>query len=485
MTVPTSRAAVGRGVMWTVLDSGTTQLLATAVFFVIARFVTPAEFGALVGAVLVIDFFRSVVVEAISTALMAMREPEDEDYNACFILMLGVTITATVLIFFGADLIASVLPLEGLHQALRPISFLLITTGVCRTHEIWLSRHLEFRALTIRSVGSVALGGATGACLAVMGYGIWALVAQQLVASLAAAILLWLVTPWRPHFRTTWAAIRTLLRYARHVMLMNLTNFANAQSDTGFTAYYLGSAQTGLYGAGKRIGSIVSNILSTPLGRVAMPTLASLQTDDARLRRAYLQAVSLTASVTAPAFAGMAALSTEVIATMLGSRWTPAGPVLAALAASYFMVTVGQYNFSVMLVKGKPHWLTMLTGTYAVVNLVTMFLVVRYGMIALALAISARAVLLFPLSIAPALRLLELRPRDYLGALLPPVGCALLMAAVVFGFDEMLSGIPAIARLALLVPGGALLYGGLLMLLRPTAVREITTTVRLSFGRAA
>src|ERR1700761_4558130 len=80
-----SRAAVGRGVIWTILDSSTSQILATAVFFVIARFVTPAEFGVVVGALMVIDFFRLVVIEAIATALLARNAPTSDDYNACFI----------------------------------------------------------------------------------------------------------------------------------------------------------------------------------------------------------------------------------------------------------------------------------------------------------------------------------------------------------------------------------------------------------------
>lgn len=485
MSTTASRADVGRGVMWTVLDSGTTQILATAVFFVIARFVTPAEFGVVVGAVLVIDFFRTVVVEAIATALMARNNPTDQDYNACFILILGVTTIFAVLIFLGADAIASLINLPGLHEALRPVSFLLITTGVCRTHEVWLSRQLQFRALTIRSVGSVALGGITGAVMAVYGFGIWALVAQQLVASLAAAILLWLVTPWRPGLKTSWQAVRALTRYARHLLLMNFTNFIYGQSDTAFTAAYLGPTQTGLYGAGKRIGLIVSNILSTPFGRVATPTLASIQDDTPRMQRAYLQAISLTATVTAPAFAGMAALSSDLIATLLGAKWQPAAPVLTALAANYFLITIGQYNFSVMLVKGKAHWLSALTAIYAVVNLVLLLLVVRYGMIALALAISARTIFLSPLSTTPTLRLLGLRWRDYLAALVPPVACALAMGGVVYLVGQAMHAIPPFARLALLVPAGVLIYGWLLMLVRPSAIHEVRRTLLQSLGRGA
>lgn len=478
-----SRASVGRGVIWTILDSSTSQVLATAVFFVIARFVTPAEFGVVLGAVLVIDFFRLVVVEAITLALLAKNNPTEDDYNACFILILGVTGTAAALIFATADLIADLVPLPGLHEALRPIALVLITTGLCRTHEVWLSRQLRFKALAVRSIGSVALGGTVGAVMAVLGYGIWALIAQQLVAAVAAAILLWLVTPWRPGLRTTGAAIRGLYRDTRHLLVMNFTNFVYGQSDTAFTAYYLGPTQTGLFGAGKRIGLIVSNILSTPFGRVATPTLASIQDDNPRMQRAYLQAIALTAAVTAPAFAGMGVLAPELITTMLGSQWAPAAAILAGLAVNYFLITIGQYNFSVMLVKGKPQWLSVLTGLGAVVSLAMLFFVIRHGVFVLAVAISVRTFCLSPLSTTLALRLLGLKWRDYLAAVLPPVLCALGMAGGVYLLGGALAGLAPVARLALLVPAGVLIYGGLLMVVRPSAVHDVRITLLQALGR--
>src|SRR6185312_7530000 len=176
-------------------------------------------------------------------------------------------------------------------------------------------------------------------------------------------------------------------------------------------------------------------------GRVATPTLARIQDDNPRMQRAFVQAISLTAAVTAPAFAGMAALSPELISTMLGAKWLAAAPVLAALSANYFLITIGQYNFSVLLVKGKPHWLSALTAIYAVVNLALLLMVVRYGMVALAVAISARTIFLSPLSTTPTLRLLGLRWRDYFAALLPPVVCALAMAAIVSLADRMIPGL--------------------------------------------
>jgi O-antigen/teichoic acid export membrane protein len=264
---------------------------------------------------------------------------------------------------------------------------------------------------------------------------------------------------------------------------MNFTNFVHGQSDTALTAYYLGPAQTGIYGSGKRIGLIVSNVLSTPLGRVAMPALASIQDDNARMQRAYLQAIGLTVSLTAPAFAGMAALAPDLVRVMLGARWAAAAPVLAALAANYFLITIGQYNFSVLLVKGKPHWLSAMTAIYAVVSLALLLVVVRYGVLALAVAISVRTVLLSPISTTLSLRVLGLKWRDYLGAIMAPIVCAVAMGVAVALAERALSGVPAIARMALLVSSGAVAYGILLFMVRPQAVRDAINTVLQALGR--
>jgi O-antigen/teichoic acid export membrane protein len=465
------------------LDSATSQVLATAIFFVVARFVTPSEFGVVVGAMFVIELFRSAFVEPIATALLAQEHPGTEDYNACFWALLSISLVAATLISCFGGIIAQIISLPKLPEVLRAVALVLIGTGLVRTQEVWLSRHLRFRELTVRSVLSVALGGLTGGVLAFLGYGVWALVAQQLVGGAVSTALLWLVTPWRPTFQTNRSSFSQLYRDAKHLLAMNLTNFISSQSDVAFAARYLGPFPTGLYSAGKRIAAVLSNVISVPFARVATPTMANLSTDSARLRRAYLEAVTMTVALTAPAFAGVAMLAPELITVALGRQWVTAAPVLTAISGHYFLVTIGQYNFSVILVRQKAKWLTVVTGTYAVTTFVLLAIFARWGILVLASAITIRTIILSPLSTTMALRLLQLRWSVYLAAVAPAICCAFAMAMTVKLVSAEVASLPLIVRIAVLAAAGTATYTGLMLIVQRDLITRIHTTLQQSLAR--
>jgi O-antigen/teichoic acid export membrane protein len=457
-----------------VIEGGLSQILALLVFLVTAHYIEPSAFGVLAAAMLTVELFRQVVVEGLVTAVNTQLNPTSQDYNACFFLMLGISILCAAGLFLSSNLIGSIVPVEHLSQALPPVCLLVLVLGLSRTHEAYLSRNLEFRLLAIRSVVSIVIGGGVGISMAVHGFGLWALICQQLTTALISLLALWTACKWRPTFAVTGQAFKRILGYAKHVSATGVTNFANSQADIAFTAYYLGPTNTGFYNAAKRIGYAINQIIASSLNRVVLPTLARIQADKERSGRVFIQAVSLTCTVTAPAYAGLSALAPDAIQLAMGAKWATTATLLSIISLNFFLTTVGQYNQTVMLVRGKPHWQTILTTVYAASNIVLFLGFVKFGVLAIAAAFTFRGVLFFPVSVGLALRLVDVKWSAYASALLPAVSCALLMGAVVAGMRAfVLTDIPAVARVAILIPFGGVIYVGLLWLVRKESVTEI------------
>jgi O-antigen/teichoic acid export membrane protein len=473
-----SRGEVGRSAVWSIFEGGLAQLLTLGVFLVTAHFIPPSAFGLLATAMLLIDFFRQVVIEGIVTSVTTQEKPTDAEFNACFFLVAGASALVAIALFSFAPVIARLAGIPGLEDVLRPISALALTLGLSRTHEAFLSRNLKFRALAIRSLASILIGGTVGIVMAVSGFGLWSLIAQQLTTAVISLITLWTACSWRPRLNTNREALRHIFRYARHVSATGVTNFANNQADIAFTAYYLGPTNTGYYNSAKRIGLAMNQIIATSLNRVAMPTMARLKGDAERAGRVLVQAVGLTSTITAPLFAGIASLAPDAIHIAMGDKWEGAATILSIISLSYFLSTVGQYNQSMLLVKGKPHWQTLLTAIYAVVNISLFFVFVRYGVVALALAFTGRALLFSPVSIGLALKVSGVTWKAYLGGMLPPVIAAGIMGLSVALARHELLWLPPIARVCLLVPAGALLYFGLLFVINRRSVTELITVAR-------
>src|SRR5690606_15607994 len=147
----------------------------------LARLLDPELFGVLAAAMLFIQAFNSIIFESISTSIIRKKEVLEEDLNTGFWLCVSVSIPAFLLLFFAADFIERLMEIENLSLVLKGLSFIILTGGLSKMHEVWLIKRFNFKALAIRSAISVILGGTVAIYLAIEGYGIESLIAQHLV----------------------------------------------------------------------------------------------------------------------------------------------------------------------------------------------------------------------------------------------------------------------------------------------------------------
>lgn len=472
------------GVIWSALDSAVGQALTLAIYVIMARLLSPQILGIVATGALALDFCRAVLIESIAIAVQARAEPKDEDYNASFWLIAGLSLLAALLLFASSDAIERLSDLSELAIVLKGFCIVVAVQGLSRTHEAWLTRNQLFRSLAIRSLLSISVGGAVGIALASQGYGVLALVGQLVSTSLISLVSLWTLTPWRPGLRFSRNAATELLSYGRYVALTGITNFANANSDLIFVTWYTGPAGAGLYSLAKRLVNAVSTVIGNALNRVFFATIAGLQHDRGASRSTLLDFVMYTSLLTAPIFTGIAALAPDLIVDFFGSKWIDAAPLLSIMSVTGFLTTIGLYNHSVILGFGKPHWQTWLTLIYALSNIAIFIVAAPFGLIAIASGYVVRALMLYPLSAGASMRILSLGIRPYALALMPAFAGSAVMAGVVVGASIALPTMSSWLRLAALVLLGSAAYLVVVVVVaRPAVVRicqEVLSRVRRS-----
>lgn len=463
MTQPTHFGkTIFRGTIWSLIDNFSRQMITLLVFVVLARMLEPALFGLLATAILIVQGFKSIAFDSIGTALVRKLKPADLDYDTAFWMCVALSIPSFLIMYGIAGYVERWTDADGLASVMRGVSLIVLTSGLCRIHEARLTHEMNFRPLAIRSFISVLLGGGVGIAMAMMGYGIESLIAQQVVTSISEFILLWTITGWKPSFRFSTASCREITHFSKHVATTAGTNFANQNSDIFFVTYFLGAAAAGFYATGKRITNTLNIVISTALMRVSLPAFSHLQEDGPALRKTYLHSIALTAMVTTPMFVGLAVLSHDVVLLLLGEKWLPSVPVMQIITVIGFLTSIGYYNQSIMLVKNKPQWQTRLTLLYAVTNLIAFFLFTRYGLVYTALAFATRAVILFPVSVWCALTLIDVRWKDYVRTILPALFSSLVMAMAILFAAEFVSALPVIFRIVILIMIGVVIYGAVL-----------------------
>ena len=458
MTDRGSVQIIGRNALWSILNQSSGQILALVVFLVTARFVDKDAFGVMAIALVVIEFFRQILIESVGISLAAKQNPTKDDYNAGFCIILLGSVFSALVMFALAHPTAVFLKDPDIEHALQLTCLVLLAMGLSRTHETWMAKNMRFRLLAIRSIIAYLIGGGIGIYMAVHGYGLLSLITQQIVTSVLSVSLLWLASSWRPEFRLKKENAQPLLNYSKHVALNAFTGVVGAQGDTFFASYYLGSAATGVYNASKRILLSMQLMINTGLNSVALPVFAERVDDTQRLKYTYLKATTFTAFLTAPLYVGLLFLSQDFVRIVLGDKWLEVAPILAIACIPGFLASLDQYNTNVRLVSGKPHWQTWLTAFNSILNIILLVAVARHGLFAMALALTIKSLLVYPVSLYLAMKLMEGKMRAYFMEIVDVVTAALFMGSVVYYLDQYLPDLSPLANVAVLVPAGAAVY---------------------------
>lgn len=460
-----SGRSIGRNALWSILSHTSGQVLALAVFLVTARFVDKEAFGVMAVCMVAVEFFRQIVIESIGHSLTAHKNPDKDDYNAGFFLIISGSILSAAIMFLLAHPVAVFLKDPAIEPALRLTCFVLLAMGLSRTHETWLARNMQFRILALRSIFAYVVGGGVGIYMAVNGYGLLSLIVQQILTSVLSMALLWVSSHWRPNFQYKAEKIKPLFAYSKHVSLNAFTGVLGAQSDTFFATYYLGTAATGVYNAAKRIILAIQMMTSSGLNTVALPLFANTASSIENLRDMHIKAVGLTAFIVAPLYFGLMVMAPDFISVVLGDKWKDAAPILSILCLSAFLASLDQYNWNIRMVMGKPQWQTLITALNAVANVALLIGIARYGLAPMAYAMLLKALIMFPISLSMAFKLIDGRYGPYLRELYPSVTASVVMSGILYVLHDYLFDFSPIVNIALMVPAGALLYMGAFTLL--------------------
>jgi lipopolysaccharide exporter len=464
---------IGRNTFWSFVNQTTGQFLVLLVFLVTARFVPKEAFGIMAAAMLIIEGFRQILIESLGTTLLSRTAPTSEDYSAGFqIIFIGAALSASI-VFLLSGPIAGMFENPEIAIALKWISVLLLTMGLSKMHEIWLSKHMQFRVLALRSIVSILVGGGVGIYMAMHGFGISSLIAQQIVTAVVAVCWLWFATPWRPSLTMHKEKIVPMLQYAKHVMTTRGVGFAGGQADIFFSSIYLGAAATGVFNAAKRLIVAITMIISGGLNNVAFPTLSSLNNDAEKQNQFFLMIVKFTALLTVPLFIGVSILSADLIQILMGEKWSDVAPILSIISIMAMLQSLEQYNANVLYIKDKPHWQSMIATLSALTNIALLIIFAKYGLVALASAGVLKSFIFYPATTTFALRLLGVRAGSYVRQLWVPVFSAFIMGGVLYYFRSH-SDMNAYQNLAAFVPMGIVIYSLLILLFdRQTVVKII------------
>lgn len=356
------------GLIWSAVRSWGGRLAGIVVFFLLARILSPEEFGVFAAAAAVLAFIEIFAEQGLGDAIVQQPTIGPRELNTAFLanFILAALLVATI--WWGAPLIASAMGIERLTDILRIacLGILINALGFCQ--QALFRRNFQYRWLAVRTLVATVLSGAAGVWLALAGFGVWSLVGQFLVNAVVNLALLWLKPIWKPGLGLSSAGFGRLFRYGSNILGMRLLDFANTRVIELAIGAWLGAATLGLYSVGSRIYAISMQLLSSVVLDVAHAGFSRIAGERERLAEAYYRAITATAALAVPGLVLISAVAPELCVTVFGAVWAGSADILRPLALLGAVQAMQYYNGTGLNAVGKPGISLLIVVTRAAVT---------------------------------------------------------------------------------------------------------------------
>ncbi|NEQ53158.1 MAG: lipopolysaccharide biosynthesis protein, partial [Leptolyngbya sp. SIO3F4] len=329
-------------------------------------------------------------------------------------------------------LIASSFGEPKIEPVVRWLSLAFLLIALQSVQDAILRRNMAFKSLAFRSLVATFTSGVVSVTLAFMGFGVWSLVAQQLINRIVHVLMLWRASSWRPGLAVSFGCLKDLLSFSVYVMGTNFLRFFNQRSDDFLIGYFLGSVTLGYYTVAYKFLLLMVNIFTNSTTTVALPAFSKLQEDSERLRKAFYKATQLTSFISFPSFSIILVIAPELVHVMFGEKWDASIPVMQVLILAGILQSVSYFGGTVMLAKGKPNLRLGMHCLNAVTNVIGFMIAVNHGIVAVAIAFVISNYLIAPVNLIIIKRLIKISYADYFRQYTGPVLSSLFMVLIVF-----------------------------------------------------
>ena len=312
------------GMAWMIYGKVAFAILQLLILGLLARLLSPADFGVIAAAEVVIGFSAIVSQLGLGPALVQRPELEDRHIETAFSASVLLGLVLGAIIWFGASLASQFLHMPAMVPVLHVLAWVFPLQGMQTVASSLMSRELRFRWLANLDVITYAIGyGLIGVTTALLHWGVWALVAAQMAQTLLKTIVLLSQHP--PRFRNfaDRSAFHDLMYFGGGFTLARIANYVALNGDDMTVGRFLGPTALGFYGRAYALMSAPAYGFGTVLDAVLFPAMAKVQDDARRLAAAYRRGVALIALLVLMPSLVIVLLAPELIAVALGPKWMP------------------------------------------------------------------------------------------------------------------------------------------------------------------
>lgn len=363
------KLATIKALVWKLLEQGGTAVVTLVVQIVMARLLAPSEFGALAIMLVFVNIGNVLVRSGLNTALIQNPDVTERDCSTVFWMCLTTSTVLYVAIFCTAPAIAAFYAMPQIIWPLRLLVLVLVINAYNSIQEAIVSRELAYQKTARATIIAGLISGFVGIVVALMGFGLWALVVQQVLQQLCRCVVLALQVPWKPQLVFERDRAITLFRFGWKLLVSGVIDQIYQSLSDLIIGKMFTKEQLGFVSQGKKYPYYLGVMLDGVIQPVMLSTVSQVQKDVERAKRLVRRALKTSTFIIVPSMAAFAVAAHPIVRVLLGDKWLPCVPFLQMYCVVYAIRPIHTTNLQALNGMGRSDYFLKIEITKKIIGL--------------------------------------------------------------------------------------------------------------------
>lgn len=445
--------------LWRLLERFGANGISLLVSVILARILFPEDYAKIALVTVFISIMNVFVDGGFGNALIQKKDADDLDFSTVFWFNLFISIIIYIILYFLSPFVASFYEIPELKNIMRVLSFIVIIGAIKNVEQAYIARNMLFKKFFFATIIGTVIAAVISIIMAYNGFGVWSLVAQNLINNTIDTLVLWLSVKWHPGLKWSYIRFKNLFNYGYKLLLSSLLNTAYGQLWQMVIGKKYSEADLAYYDRGGILPGAIANNLNEAIDSVLFPAMSNISDDKIRLKTLTRNSIKISCYIIAPMMMGLIFTAEETVEVIFTHKWIEIVPFLRIFAFTSIFYPIHTANLNAIKSMGRSDLFLKLEIIKKVVGITVLLITMNYGPLYMAYGMILTCFTSQIINSYPNRKLLDYSYIHQLMDIMPSIIISLIMGVIVYTLRFI--GLNTFTTLIIQILSGIIIYIGI------------------------
>lgn len=425
------------GITWSFIENIGVKIVSTSTFFLLAKLLGADALGLVAIINGIIQISNLFIDQGLGLALIQRKVLKNEHLNTVLVINIFFGFLLYILLYFLAPYISTLYDTEQLTNLLRVAALTFLISPASIVHNSICQREFKYKKITKSRIIGILIGSAVGIGMALSGFGVWALIVQQLCFISLYTLVLWYLSPWVPTFKVTRIAFKDVFSFSYKVFLNEIVARMSNNSTELIIGYFLGAEAAGIYLFTKKIFQATIELINSSINNIMTPLFSAIQDDMEKLRSYFCRLIQNLYYILIPACIALVCCGPLVIRTFFEEEWQASTDILLWISIGGTIHLLYLHVKSISIGVGRPDVILKFNLLNAIINIFLVTLAAQFNLFWVAISMFIRPIIILPFVLFLLSRLIDLRVKRFFTCLKNPLILGIMLVIIVLSISYL------------------------------------------------